>query len=69
MDDNARKWMREWLDYGGIASYAARSGVWLLCLGASRFDYIAIIGPEKNIFQLLDDSDDGRDMRQANLNE
>lgn len=66
MDDDARKWMREWLDDGGIASYAARAGVWLLCRGASRFDYIAIVGPSENIFQLFEDAEAGREMRESN---
>jgi hypothetical protein len=64
-NNEAYKWLREWLD-NGYWNYDAYAGVWPLALGYARSYSRDGVGFEEDMRQLLADAEAGRKLRENN---
>jgi hypothetical protein len=64
MDNQAQKWLTEWLNFGHWG-YDSIAGVWCLALIGARSGSSGIVGFRKDLRQLLADAEAGRKLREG----
>lgn len=64
-DNQAYKWLREWVESGGLWSNDSNAGVWYLGLPVARSHSYALVGFREDMRQILEDAEIGRKMREG----
>lgn len=65
MENQAYKWLNEWVESGGGWSLDSNAGVWSLYLNAARSYSIGCVGFRDDMRQLLADAEAGRKLREG----